>query len=424
MAVVVGLGASCDHPENGIVLKDMTACELVANQNNEVIIFRSTGPWAKRWIESGFPTKNFHVKGKSSDWGPQAGLVPYLGKYSKVGYSAEKAAKGTAANDHGLHTSTAGKIPLRLTLKQLQDQYHRPEGTPPRRAVKAAIDLPNGNKELYALRSGDQQLFKFLAVRGTDGLFTIFPVGAAEGPLEVMTSVEDGLDLPMTGDYDLLSVCPSMADYGSLTSRDIVKPGIRWGKDGALEKGLAFRAGTGMDNVMDTRLHTMGNKAWHDHQMRVEQLRNRGLKWHKAADGKWSHSAEKALFGPKEPWTEHGDMGNLTPRILRCINALNAAMGATGTNGALRRVHHNAESHRNRMFGALTNKDMNTKKDGDKFADGFPFTIFQPRSLSVRGPVSGYGTVSTIESFAEFVIYATALKQAGYFVPKNWIWNV
>ena len=64
---------------------------------DEVIIFRSTGPWSKRWLEKDHSSKNFHVKGKRSDWGPHAGLVPYDGIYSKVGYSPAKAAKGTAA---------------------------------------------------------------------------------------------------------------------------------------------------------------------------------------------------------------------------------------------------------------------------------------------------------------------------------------
>jgi hypothetical protein len=77
-------------------------------------------------------------------------------------------------------------------------------------------------------------------------------------------------------------------------------------------------------------------------------------------------------------------MGNLTPRILRCINMLNVQMGATGAKSALRRVHHNAESHRNHIFGALTATQM----DG---GDGFPLTVFQPRALlAPNSPVRVY----------------------------------
>jgi hypothetical protein len=92
----------------------MEATALVANRQGEVIIFRSTGPWAKRWLERGYPSKNFHVKGKSSDWGPQAGLVPYNGLDSKVGYDPGKAEKGTKANIEGLHSGFAAKQTLVL----------------------------------------------------------------------------------------------------------------------------------------------------------------------------------------------------------------------------------------------------------------------------------------------------------------------
>src|SRR3954471_2021022 len=67
---------------------------------------------------------------------------------------------------------------------------------------------------------------------------------------------------------------------------------------------------------------------------------------------------------------EHGDMGNLTPRILRCINMLNVQMGATGPRSALRCVHHNAESHRNHIFDALTASQMDGRRPVS--ADGPP----------------------------------------------------
>ena len=71
--MIQGLEGSYSHSQNGMTRADMEATALVANRQGEVIIFRSTGPWAKRWLERGYPSKNFHVKGKSSDWGPQSG---------------------------------------------------------------------------------------------------------------------------------------------------------------------------------------------------------------------------------------------------------------------------------------------------------------------------------------------------------------
>src|ERR1051325_2535264 len=117
---VYGLAASFAHAENGMIKTDMVAAAGVASDLNEVIIFRSTGPWSRRWIEGKYPTKNFHVKGKSSDWGPQAGFVPYLGIYSKVGANAQKAKDGTAANDDGLNHHYAAKVQLTLSMEELK----------------------------------------------------------------------------------------------------------------------------------------------------------------------------------------------------------------------------------------------------------------------------------------------------------------
>jgi hypothetical protein len=436
--MILGFGPSFDHNQNGMTRDDMEATKRVADRLDEVIIFRSTGPWSKRWLERGYPSKNFHVKGKSSDWGPHAGLVPYDGVYSKVGYNAAKAAKGTGENIKGLNSGFAGKTPLVLTEDQIRQQLTLPEGNPRRTAMEAVHAVPNSkDKILIARRSGDQQLVAFRAVAQAGDRFEIrlYPVGSLipnintildkdkDGkrsiPFEVMTSNEVGAGLPMTGDYDLFAICPSWAQYGSRAPTDFVKPGIQ-NADGKLHKGVAFRAGQGMDNVLDPSLNTMSKTG--DFGLRKD-ARLGGI----GAPTK-QHSA---AYQAPSAQSEHGDMGNLTPRILRCINALNVAMGAVGENASRRRVHHNAESHRNRAFGALTREDMTTIKEGESYGDGFPLTVFQPRSLYSGAALGGrfkpcarYGDVCTLEDLADFKAYADSLKASGYYVPKNWIWGV
>ena len=108
-------------------------------------------------------------------------------------------------------------------------------------------------------------------------------------------------------------------------------------------------------------------------------------------------------------------MGNLTPRILRCINALNAAMGATGNKGAMRRVHHNAEALRPFLFGAIFGGEMLEKNEG------FPFTMFHPTPL--ENALVQYGDVCTLHNMPEFSSWAAAVKASGYFIPKNWAWS-
>jgi hypothetical protein len=450
MTVIVGLGASFSHSQNGMTMADMCAVRDTANRLNEVIIFRSTGPWAKRWIERGYPTKNFHVKGKSSDWGPHAGFVPRDGTYSKVGYLPDEAAKGSKKNLEGIHDGFANEAPLILTAEEIEMQLTKPEGRPPRNAIESKASVP-GSKDLIltAKRSGDGLLIFFRAFKlqhepgyeikvykpgFAPNLFALMEkdkTGAQAETFKVMTSNEVGAQRPMTGDYDLLAICPPWSQYGSALPIDIEKAGLQMvGMDG--RPGATFAHGVGMDNVLDPSLHTAGTAKSNWDAMNAGGIaRGQARGFFRAGLPGGKEGPAPRFQVEKDPArNEHGDMGNLTPRILRCINGLNTAMGAVGDKSALRRVHHNAESHRNAAFGALSMKDMTTIKPGEEFGDGFPFTVFQPAGLSQMrpsgqtSPVARYGEVCTIENLTEFKEYAALLNEAGYYVPKNWIWGM
>lgn len=399
-----GLEQSFRHPQNGMIRSDMEAAVRAANWLDEVIIFRSTGPWSQRWIERRYPTKNFHVKGKSSDWGPQSGFIPYLGMYSKVGADRDKASKGTAANDHGIKDRYASKVQLALTLEELRLQADKPEEIPSRKAVESMTPIPDSRDFLLiALRSGDRKKFAFRAVWSGGTVYHIFVLPDSAGsdmrrlmfekgtPLEVMTSTESGADnKPMTGDYDLMAVCPRWGNYGSKSVVAISKPALQF--KGKPANPIAFPAGSQLDGVLDMSTNTGAIPV-----------------------GGNLKSNYQGLGAGQAGRDEHPDLGNVTPRILRCINRLNIEMGNAG---ALRRVHHNAESHRNHLFGALTGADMDA-------GDGLPLTVFQPLSLALRNsPTNQYSTVSTLESLAEFRVYSTQLNDAGYFVPRNWTWGM
>lgn len=382
--------------ENGMTMSDMEACVTAADKLDEVIIFRSTGPWSQRWIARGYPTKNFHVKGKSSDWGPQAGFVPYLGKYSKVGADETKAQKGTDANDDGLKHSFAAKRQLELSQDELNDQLTLPCESPPRTALSRMEKVAgSGDYLLWAKRSGDGKLFAFRAVRQPSGRFAInvYPdvagnassVTLAEmksSPLEVMTSGEVGAgNQAMTGDYDLMAVCPRWGNYGSTLVGTVSKPGLNFTGKGE-QPGQTFHQGANLDKVLDMTSNTG----------QVGQKKKPGF-----AKG------------------EHGDMGNITPRILRCINTLNTLMGA---NGPFRRVHHNAESHRNAAFGALKANEMEK-------GEGMPLTAFLPASLvNASADLRPYTQVCTLLTMQEFRHFAGLLHQGGFFVPRNWTWGM
>jgi hypothetical protein len=413
---VYGLQSSYSHAENGMTLDDMTASSVVADTLNEVIIFRSTGPWSQRWIERDYPTKNFHVKGKSSDWGPQAGFVPYLGKYSKVGGDTEialaKAKQGTEYNDDGLKHQYTQKTQLCLTLEELNIQLTRISSG---RTAITQMTQVQGSRDffLYARRSTDEKVFAFRAAWSPQdghykiGVFDRLLGHQFETPnaLEVMTSSEVGAhNKPLTGDYDLMCVCPTWSSYGGRTTESITKAGINFGRHGGTEQGQSFGAGVNLDGVLDMRTNT-GLKGVINEKGKHQTYGSSGF----TAAG--YGSVVKASPGMSH---EHDDMGNITPRILRCINYLNAKMGQSGP---FRRVHHNAESHRNAIFGGITGEDM-------KKGEAFPLTVFQPRSLLFGTGVSHYQSVFTLEALDEFKAYAVLLHRAGFYVPRSWTWGM
>lgn len=406
---VNGLGNSYQQPDNGMTLADMEACQRVATKLNEVIIFRSTGPWSQRWIERNYPTKNFHVKGKSSDWGPQAGFVPYLGKYSKVGGNAEKEKKGTAANDDGLAHGYTTKTQLCLTLEELSIQ--RDTVSAGRRALTAMTKVERSEDYiLLAERSSDHAKFAFRAVwSARDSHFKIFvfdkvlPMRAlifeTPKPLEVMTSSEAGAhNKPLTGDYDLMAVCPTWGNYMSRSVATISKPGVNFQRHGGVEPGQTFAAGTMLDAVVDMRTNTGARGGFNASGQRTTY------------GGITARTYDQVTASTPNMSREHADMGNITPRILRCINELNAAMGQAGP---FRRVHHNAESHRNVIFGGITGEEMEA-------GEAFPLTTFQPAGLKI----AGHDSVSTLLNLPEFKTYAALLHNAGYFVPRSWVWGM
>lgn len=421
MAIIPSIGASFGHFRNGMTMPDMYACERVAQQLNEVIVFRSTGPWAKRWLQRGHPSKNFHVKGKSSDWGPQAGFIPFDARYSKRPDNSPDEATRTAACRKSVTEGWARAVTLTLSRPELHMQLNLREGREVgiRRQVSMGADMilyagPQGSPEEYVFLArampGKGEIFEILvyndqtAARGANP----FKLADAKGgnglsPLLVMASNEAGSDdKPITGDYDLFAVVPTWAAYGSRTSREISKPGVQLRGAHGQQQGQTFAAGVGMDNVLDGALHTFGGGG-----RIVGPARNA------STYAQWDAALVKH---------EHHDMGNITPRVLRAINALNGAMGAAGGKGWRRRVHHNAENYRHAMFGAMTMADMlDTRKGGGGFGDGFPLTAFQPPGYA---PLAPYGTCCTIESYADLQDFLFGLHQAGFYVPKNSAWRV
>ncbi|MBL9207840.1 MAG: hypothetical protein JNN01_22345 [Opitutaceae bacterium] len=352
----------------------MHATQRVAAQRNEIILFRNTGCWSRPYIAKGHPTKPFHVKGKSSDWGPHAGLVPLNSEYSKA-FKATDIAKGIKLNQHAISGNYARPIPFFVTDDFIRQHLLQPVGSARRAPIDRMTEPRPGVRYFYCTKPNDDpnqpgKPYLLFGKKHLNGSFEVFAfppdaANARENTLFLKESSAEallvmtvpGADLPITGDYDLFAVCPSWQSYG------------------------------GLDRKMDPTLD--------DPRIAASQARTQT----KATQGDPRAQASlKLLEQARTP--EDPDRGNLTGRINQVIAALVGAMG-----GTYPRVHHNAESGRPFAPGA---------------EDGFPLTTFHPKP-----GIAGYPFVNaTIDDLTDFRTYFTRLYQGGYYPPRNRSWDM
>lgn len=369
---------SHNHPDQGMTPGDMQATRHVAERRNEIIIFRDTGCWSRPYIAAGHPTKPFHVKGKSSDWGPHAGLVPLNSEFSKA-FSAAAIAKGIALNREAIAGNFARPIPLFISEDFIRRECLVPKASAQRPPINRMTAPRPGILYFFCSKPNDDpnapgKPYVLFAKKGKDDLYQIFtfPLNAAQTrerelflleskgePMLVMTV--PSADIPITGDYDLFAICPSWSDYGAKDKK----------KDPTLDdprQKASFQRTVAKLNSPNPAVRTMAEN---------------------------SRDAIHAARTPEDP-----DRGNLTPRIKDAIEDLVAAMG-----GHFARVHHNAESGRPFAPGA---------------EDGFPLTTFHPR----RG-IGGYNFLNaTINDIGDLREYFTNIFRDGYYVPRNRAWNM
>lgn len=523
----IGLKKSYEHPRNGMTEDDMRAICRVATIYNEIIMFRSTGPWSLPWLELNFPSKSFHVKGKSSDWGPMAGFVPYRSELSKKGGNEEQEKKGIKANNNGISEHSFRKLPLRLKKEWLdalctnqRDAEDKLGSTVTRSAIERmtathvskTIETPLGPVQgidnthpdylLEATRPKDEQEFLFLAVHSPDptlpgrgetafvrgtrpyciyfcppenfeisrtdaqpidfSLPAVVHQGKTFYPLEVMTPPSSwDTDLPMTGDYDLWSICPRKenfgAGYGPVVPRDALgRPlsaeNIDYGlisRDPLTNRivGVQNWQYTNLDSVLDPTLPNTWAGGWRKaYNRRSGSSPGSGShykSWELQPDGSWAKTGDRvkvdqiavlnSIGGGESSGDGHGmggawedqHMGNITPRTLRCILALNKAMPNQGKKGQFRRVHHNIESHR--PYGAAGPEELKTQAD-QIYGDGFPITIFQPNTPHINESpyinIRGNEKVATLDNLEQLLKYYRAIFERGWYVPRNQAWGI
>ncbi|WP_167362715.1 anthrax toxin-like adenylyl cyclase domain-containing protein [Pandoraea faecigallinarum] len=176
--------------------------QRVANQYKVVIGLRQPNTLGQSLLREGFPTKNFHVKAKTSATGPTAGFVPHEPKYAKVGLAQwEKQANAVA----DALRAGAKAVNLRLSQERVTELVTLGAMTPAG-GSRYGADFPCGTLT-FSLRSNGTDTFDVLDAAG-------HPVKVLTNPPELSGGFARdkalrASPLPITADYDLFCLFSS-----------------------------------------------------------------------------------------------------------------------------------------------------------------------------------------------------------------------
>ncbi|MDD0976408.1 anthrax toxin-like adenylyl cyclase domain-containing protein [Pseudomonas fontis] len=199
-----------DH--TGIVTSHLARLQAVAKAQNCVIAIRPVENAATGLIESGSPTKNLHIKGKSSNWGPQAGAITVNQAFSKLEAKLERLDAFNEQVGKCISEGHAFSIPLVVSKQRINDLLAMGCLTESR-----STDDPNLVK--LSARAPSDALYEFDAYKRSDGPDPEYEIFQQGRPLMVLSDKAEGK--PLTADYDLLLIAPHIGDYGSQDKLDI-----------------------------------------------------------------------------------------------------------------------------------------------------------------------------------------------------------
>lgn len=188
-------------PAKGIVAAHIPPLVREAELRNTIIMIRPVEEVSLPLIEAGSPTKNYKIKGNSSNFGPVAGYIPVDQAHSKNFADPVKVAKANAQVSDCISKGHGISVPLCLTLKRLC--YLR------RKGLIQWQEKDGGHLTIRCemVNAGA----KYFARRRNDGTYQIYDKNRKSVQVVAHPTLREGF----TADYDLLIVGPNLAEYGS-----------------------------------------------------------------------------------------------------------------------------------------------------------------------------------------------------------------
>lgn len=178
--------------------------QSVAKDKNIIFGIRPVESMVRQLVEEGYPSKGFLVKGKSANWGPQAGFICEKQQLSKK-EGSEQNVINKLNNDVQSGKNKAYLVSdLKLSYKRIKEL-----------TFNLHLITIGINDELIPIesRAPSGDLYEFEARREEDGLYTIYEKNEKneKEPIQVLSHLR--LNKPLTADYDLFFISPRIEEH-------------------------------------------------------------------------------------------------------------------------------------------------------------------------------------------------------------------
>lgn len=241
----------------------VNAFKRVSLKYNVVLGIRAPNPLGETLLREGYPSKNFHMKAKSSPTGPTAGFIAEKPIYSKVPISSYSKQSNYIASSV---QKQAKAIDLKISQSRINELIKTGNLTS-HGGGRYSAEYPSG-RQYFVIRGNGQVLDDKL------------------NPVRVMTNPkESGIEYtdprPITADYDLFSIIPKenqSVNVRPLTAApkllrgnfnlDFLKPNALPGQDEDVNMGNLHFFGKTIVNALNREIVSEGYRGgklvWHN----------------------------------------------------------------------------------------------------------------------------------------------------------------